>query len=373
MLEMHDMSNHLRELLRPFVTKFIVAKGPAKGTESTVSLFWSGTAEHLAYFQTRVFSDGNAAIRRIGRRPISMLRNMLAKSDPSLGAVVLNRRLADRISRPEDLVIPLWVDCRVDLDEERKYAESKSLRVDLRNIRKNELVWRISSAQKDLDYFYEQIYLPTITASHGRAALLANRVERLKLFERGEMELLLVERDSKVIAGVTIDYRQQEPVLRDSGVLGGSLELKKTGAIAALNLFSMDHLASRGYRAVGFGMSRSFLDDGVLTFKRKFRPIIRPGSEQCLLVRTGRLNSATRTILRSSSCITWQGPELHRTYFRDAASQSSSPIDRKSRSDWHFGIENESIIDISGETMRTAARQENRDNGSEVEILESSL
>jgi hypothetical protein len=370
---MHDVISNLRGLLYPFATKFYIAKGAARGTESTISLLWSGSAEEFAYFRTRIFSDKDVPIRRIGRRPISMLRNMLAKSDPSLGAVVLNRHVADKISRPEDLIIPLWVDCRVDLLEERDFAKSKSLSVDLRNIRKNELVWRISKARKDLEYFYEHFYLPTVKASHGRAALLANRDERLQLLKTGEMDLLLVERDNEVIAGVTIDYRQQEPVLRDSGVLDGSHELKKTGAIAALYLFSMDYLASRGHQGVGFGMSRSFLDDGVLTFKRKFRPTIRSGSEQCVLVRTGNLNNTTRTILRSSPCITWQGRELHRTYFRDAASQSCGPNDRKSRSDWQFGIGNESIIDISGETMRIKARQELRSDGSRIRILESSI
>lgn len=351
-LFMLNVKNSLRDFLRPFASNFLVSTGIAKGTEDEFSLVCSGASEHLAYLQSRFFSNDTVTVKRIGRRPIYMLQNMLTDFAPSLGAVILNRRLATEIRGPEDLIMPLWVDTRIDLAEEADYAKSKSVKADLRTIRKNELEWTISKSCSDLHIFYERFYIPTINASHGRAALLADRAERLKLFEAGKMELLQVKRGGKVIAAVTIDYRQKVPVLRDSGVLDGSSELKKFGVITALNLFSMDYLASKGYQSTGLGLSRSFLDDGVLAFKRKFRPIVRPTFDQCLLLRTGVLNPAIRTILSSSACFTWQSHELHRTYFLDAAANESSAGNSNSGSDWRFGVTGESTFDISGETIR---------------------
>ena len=356
---MINVKNSLRNFLRPFASKFVVSEGIAKGTEEEASLFWSGPSEHLAYLQGRFFSPGTIMVDHIGRRPIYKLRNMLAGSESSLGAIVLNRRMATEIGGPEDVILPLWIDTRVDLGSERNYAKSKSLAADLRSIRRNELEWNISKSRRDLDTFYERFYLPTIKASHGRAALLADKAERLKLFDAAALDLLQVKRRDEVIAAVTIDYRQNEPVLRDSGVLNGSFELKKCGVITALNLFSMDYLTSKGYKSVGLGLSRSFLDDGVLTFKRKFRPVVRPGFDQCLLVKTGILNRVTRTILRSSDCFTWQGHELHRTYFRDTMSEARGAGGSRNCSDWNFGVEKESILDISGDRIRLRTGPQN--------------
>ena len=128
------------------------------------------------------------------------------------------------------------------------------------------------------------------------------------------MKLLQVMRDNQFLAGVAIDFNGDDPTLRDSGVLNGSSEIKKTGAISASYLFAMNYLASKGYSSVSFGLSRSFLDDGVLNYKRKFRPIITTGNQP------GRQ-------------------------------------DRNNRAGWLFGINAESVVDVSGDALRNLAPQ----------------
>jgi len=339
-------------MIRLFAAEFFVVRGVEKGSNSTVSVLWSGTKQQLAYFQNRIFGCNSVAISRVGRRPMVLTDSLMTQFDCSFCVIILKQQYLWLLRRPDDFCLPLWVHCYVPLTNEREYAKSDSLRGDLRHIRNNKLTWTLSETQDDFNFFYEKIYVPTITDSHGRSALTASYENRLHKFKTGTMKLLQVIRDDQVVAGVTIDFQDNVPTLRDSGVLNGSQEIKKTGAISATYLFAMDYLASKGYPNVCFGASRSFLDDGVLNYKRKFRPVINTGSDDDVLMRIRSLDEPTRSMLRDSPCLTWQERKLHRTYFRDPNGDCSEKQDRKNRGDWRFGIDAESVFDVSGDALR---------------------
>jgi len=280
-----------------------------------------------------------------------MLDRLLSKYDCSFATVVLRESLAGILVRESDFCLPLWIDCEISLCGERLYAKSVSMRDELRKIRKYELTWQLADTIDALEFFYERAYLPTVSSSHGSAVLPASTSKRLQLCQSGELELINVLRDGRFIAGITIDYREKTPTLRDIGVLDGAAEIKKLGAITAANVFAMDYLAEKGFRKVRFGLSRSFLDDGVLNYKRKFTPVVSSGSRDCVLLRINRLDAATRSMLRASACVSWQRGRLHRTYFRDTSDRSGEQP-RPHRSEWQFGIDLESVFDVSGSRIR---------------------
>jgi len=341
----------LRRVIRFSAAKFVVVRGAEKGSELPVSVLWSGTEQQLAYFQDRIFGCNSVALNRIGRRPMILTDSLMTRFNCSFCVIVVERQFVSLVRRPGDFILPLWVDCEVPLNDEREYARSESIRGDLRHIRNNKFTWKLSDSQDDFDFFFEKIYVPTVTVSHGRSALTAAYENRLRKFQSGTMKLLQVMRDDQFLAGVAIDFDGNEPILRDSGVLNGSSEVKKTGAISATYLFAMDYLASKGYSKVSFGLSRSFLDDGVLNYKRKFRPVITTGSDEGVLMRIRSLDEPTRSMLRASPCLTWQDHVLHRTYFRDPTEDLSERQSRKNRGKWRFGIDAESVIDVSGDVL----------------------
>jgi len=347
----------LRRIIRFFAAEYFVVRGAEKGSDSPVSVLWSGTQQQLAYFQDRIFGCNSVAISRVGRRPMVLTDSLMTQFDCSFCVIILKQQFVSLLRRPRDFCLPLWVHCIVPLNDEREYAKSDSLREDLRHIRNAKLSWKLSEKLDDFDFFYENIYVPTITASHGRSALPASYENRLHKFRSGTMKLLQVTRDDQFVAGVTIDFENDVPTLRDSGVLNGSPEIKKTGAMSATYLFAMDYLASKGYPNVCFGASRSFLDDGVLNYKRKFRPVISTGSDDDVLMRIHSLDEPTRSMLRDSPCLTWQDRKLHRTYFRDPSENHSEHQNRKNRGDWRFGIDAESVFDVSGDALRLLTTQ----------------
>jgi hypothetical protein len=352
----------IREILRGgakiFAARHSVAKGVVNGGERPLSVLWSGADSHFAYFCTRVFASSDPSNRRVRRRSIFTLSNSLDRYDCDIAAVVLGRRFAEAIKQPGDLIIPVWVRCDIELGNKRAYTKSGSIRSDLRNIRKSGFEWRISADPGVFEHFHEKFYLPTVSAAHGTSAIPASKRQRLELLESGDMELLQVFRNDEFVGGVSIDYRGKVPELRDSGVLDGSPELKKAGAVTATYIYAMDHLASSDYPKVGFGLSRGFLDDGVLAYKRKFRPTILPGPDECILVRTRNLNEVTRAVLCSCPCLTWENGELHRTYFKDGHSDASEKCLRKQRNGWSFGIKQEKVFDVSSKALQILNAQE---------------
>ena len=345
------MSDKVRGLFRLIAAKFVVLTGIQKGGDTPITFLWSGSEKHLAYFQKRIFGSNDVSLKRIGRRPMMMMDSLLSKFDCSFGAIILRREVVPVLEQPGDIRLPLWVNCDVNLCAERTYAKAESLRADLSRIRKNQLTWTVSSERNDFEFFFEKMYLPTVMSSHGRAALPTSQSKRLQQIKSGTMELIQVMRDGQFIAGVTIDYRENVPALRDGGVLDGSREIRNIAAITATYLFAMDYLASKGYPKVGIGLSRSFLDDGVLNYKRKYRPVVTTGSDENILIQIRHLDDSTRSMLCSSPCMSYQSGELHRTYFRDESREHPRRRERENRGNWLFGLDSELVFDVSGESV----------------------
>lgn len=355
---MGSIKKFLRASAGVLAARYRVVTGTGICSEKPLSLLWSGPESQLAYICTRVFATSNLSTQRTGRHAVFALDGLLERHECDLGAIILNRRFAERIKRPNDMLIPLWVRCDVELGSEKAHTRSESMRGDLRNIRKNGFVWQVSAQANVFQRFYEKYYLPTVIASHGASVIPANMTQRLELLDSGNMELLQVLRNDEVVAGVSIDYRGEVPELRDSGVMDGSTDLKKAGAVTATYLFAIDYLTSKAHPRVGLGFSRGFLDDGVLSYKRKFRPTILPGPDECILLRIRNLNEATRAVLTSSPCLTWEGGGLVRTYFMDPVSDLPGKRLRSQRNNWSFGVEQEKIFDISGEVIQLSSTLE---------------
>ena len=67
-----------------------------------------------------------------------------------------------------------------------------------------------------------------------------------------------------------IVYDEDGPRLWSAGVRDGDRRYVKQGALAASYYFSFQHLAEKGFDSVSLGLSRAFLNDGVLRYKRKW-------------------------------------------------------------------------------------------------------
>lgn len=157
------------------------------------------------------------------------------------------------------------MDISVDISS---FVKNKSLQSDLRRIRSNRLSFELKNELPQFDNFYYNMYLPYITKRHGNQAFVMKYESMKEKFRN--CDLLLIKKEKEYIAGILLAYEKDVARLWSIGVKDGNSDYIKYGAIGALFYFSIHHLKGKGYKRVSFGLSRAFLNDGVLQYKKKW-------------------------------------------------------------------------------------------------------
>ena len=173
-----------------------------------------------------------------------------------------------RLLRKNSFYIPGWIFGEVDISDDSSLLKNSSLQSDLRRIRKNGLNFEIRNEIDQLDNFYHNMYIPYISKAHANRAIIMDY--DFMVHEFGKCDLLLIKKENLYIAGCLISYREDEPRLWSLGVKDANTTYIHDGAIGALFYFAVRHLKERGYKKVNFGLSRPFMNDGVLRYKKKW-------------------------------------------------------------------------------------------------------
>lgn len=166
--------------------------------------------------------------------------------------------------------LPIWTRTEITLaDALGRMNKSKSLKDDLRRIRKYGIVSEVSCDAADLHAFYERIYTPYILGRHGELSLLDSWNDFTRIAKNGEL-ILAKGRGGEVIGGILMGRNRERIYARAIGLTGSDRTILKTGVMSALYLACFERARVHGYDRVGFGLTAPFLNDGLLRFKRKW-------------------------------------------------------------------------------------------------------
>lgn len=172
------------------------------------------------------------------------------------------------LSEKNCFYIPGWLYGEVDISDEALLFKNSSLKSDVRRIRKNNLHFEIRNEVIYLDDFYHNMYVPYITKAHNSRAIIMDYDYLLSEFKK--CDLLFIKKDQLYIAGCLISYREDKPRLWSLGVRNADSAYINEGAIGAVFYYSVQHLRGQGHRSLNFGLSRPFMNDGVLRYKKKW-------------------------------------------------------------------------------------------------------
>ncbi|MDH3439491.1 MAG: GNAT family N-acetyltransferase [Gammaproteobacteria bacterium] len=335
------------------VPKMWLIEGNERITGKPLSVLWCGPIVQQAYMLTRIFGVKAPDRHYLGRRPVILLKHLLKRYGCSLGVVAGPDQLLTRLRQRDDIEVSWWIGSEVDiaavLDPD---DHPHSLKDDLRRVRKNGLEFRCATDAESYRRFYDNYYLPTIVASHGAAALPSDFDTRWSRIMKGEAELVWVMRGDEPICGMVVCYDDSVPILRDIGIKNGDKALRKTGAITAAYYFALQRIEARGFDRARLGLSRPFLNDGVLTFKEKFRPELTGTSQESFLIRINSLCDASRSFLSKSSFIGEAEGELRVTLIAANDDDYKARVPLLHRLSSIYGINACSYIDVSGRRPR---------------------
>lgn len=218
----------------------------------------------------------------------------------SIMFIEVHKSLRRLIGQDNWFYVPDWVIGTIDFPLESNIAKSESVKSDLRRIRKHELRFVITHELQHFDNFYHNMYVPYIVKAH-RSAYITPYEQMRNRYKN--CELLLVKKQKRYIAGILISYSKAGPRLWSLGILHGNLEHLREGAGAALYHFALRHLEEKDFPRVITGLSRAFLRDGVLGYKKKLSQRITGMSSNMFALQILSFTAATRAFLANNPFI----------------------------------------------------------------------
>ena len=135
------------------------------------------------------------------------------------------------------------------------------------------------------------MYLPYLQNRYANP--LIEKISSMQTVLRGDGELCFIKKGDQRIAGVLFNQIGDTYYLLTIGLIDESY--LKEGAIAAMYYYGIQHATEKKAKFIDFGLTRPFLSDGVLIYKRKWGAKVTrdPASGRVLylknLVKTGQI------------------------------------------------------------------------------------
>lgn len=275
---------------------WILSGSPGAG-RVTAKLFFLGSAQQKAYLARALFGGGCEEVS-LGKLdlPRAMVRIHFNRDKCDLALIEgagVHRRL---YQGTRDFFVPIWLKSKVALP---LVPMSSSAKEDWRRVRRAHLSYHVTTDDAALLDFHRAMYLPTIAARHGESAIPIDEKAMMQAVRSKKCELLVVSRAEANIAG-TLLLRDAMPRVWANGIRDADPRLWKEGAIAATYMFSAQHFAAQGHKHMHMGMSRAFLNDGVLRYKTKWNHRIIGCDTNGFVLKMLRISDGARALLAAN-------------------------------------------------------------------------
>jgi hypothetical protein len=287
------------DALRP---RFWVVQAKVRDRDPPVAILCSARGGERSYLLGQLF-DGTATESYVGRAWLWHAARLLRdRSDGCCLAAVATRAWCRRLlGSGKWLCVPSWVVGEMDLPPAPDVLRAETVKSDLRRIRRNALTFEVTRDPALLNDFYHQMYVPYITRAHGASAVVMSYdAMRAQL---PHCELLLVKKQGLAIAGVLILHGRTGTRLWSMGIRDASEQYVDDGAVAAIYHFSAQYLRDQGLHRLGLGLSRAFLHDGVLRYKKKLGLRLVDAAHAYFAFHVPQDTPAARTVLKNTPWI----------------------------------------------------------------------
>lgn len=258
-----------RWLVRDLKKDHWIIRGEGRAGQEELVVGYAGKEEYKKYFVTLAF--GETAVEEHLGKAWAWNRTLKARMRERACSLMVTdvpkayRRLFMGKNR---FYIPAWIDGGIDSSS----PLTRSAKSDIQKLKKNRMHFEITSDPAKFDLFYHTMHVPYIANAYGDLALIYSYAAlRSKFGARGLYNaiFLLKNEADEDLAGVLVGTEKDRLFLHFLGVKDGNLELIKEGVIGILFSYPVLYAKENGYAWVNFGMSRPFVNDGALNFKRK--------------------------------------------------------------------------------------------------------
>jgi hypothetical protein len=269
------------KLCNAFLLELWILSGKETSSGQELSIIFAGHTVDRNYFANLVFGDSFQK-KYMGRKLLwDILKKVKTEKEScSLAIVELHHNLISMYKRLNCFYVPSWISGSIDLSNYKSMIsinKNTSLKSDINKIKKNKLNFKISHEMTQLKNFYYNMYKPYIEKVYGDRSIEFSTYEFVSKEFRKQgafKDLLLIKKGNECIAGALLYYKDKYAKLSTLGIKDGNLNYVRDGAIGAIYYFSTLYFEKNGFKNISLGGSRPFLKDGVLRYKRKWKPKI---------------------------------------------------------------------------------------------------
>jgi len=251
--------------------------GREKESKKTLKVLFAGDEFIYLYLIKTIFLDvpkreylADITIWNFNKK----LKNLSCKADLTL--LKTDRFFTRKLQKKGFIIIPDWIDSWIDLSvskEEIFKNTKKSAREEVLKIKKYGYTYAFSSKPKDFEEFYKNFYTPFLQSRHGTLSYpewwTLNYREMIGMFKGNRAKLLWVKDKNKFVAGVVMFNVKNIAYPIYMGIDITSDYWEKCGS-SAIYYFSTLWAKENGFKMVRIGDVRSFFNDGLFQYKRKW-------------------------------------------------------------------------------------------------------
>ena len=224
-------------------------------------------------------------------------------------------------------LLPRWLKMHLDVDKSFEILSDKRNHI-RRMIRKYDLSLNIGTQEEDFRFFYEKMYKPYIQARHKGSSVIDSFEI---MFNHPRMEsarILFVIHEGKRIGGVYEQFFDGLPYLNALGVLDGSMEYLKKGAVGATYYFAVEEYKRNQIPRVNIGGTSPLLKDGLTKFKISLgAKVSKFESQDSIRLKLLLLNYSPglSSYLMNSGFVHIDQDQIHCALFQNRLSEGSDP------------------------------------------------
>jgi len=296
-------------------------EGPERKSGTPIKVAYFGNDKKLKnYWESMLFAESANTIP--GKKTLLWRARKLARKNLKhydLMLVEINSLTRQLVKRKRGYFLPRWFDTLLDVNNS---LDAISRNDTLKKIKMHGLSCEVRTSEDDLSFFYDRMFKPYITARHKDKAVLVDYNYFLKRFNKKDSHLFFLLKNNKPIAASFNEKEDGMMKFSGLGILDGSREIMRLGAVRALYYFMLNYYKETNVRRINFGGASPLLSDGLTQFKvalRAFPNKKKLLGEKSIWVTPLNDSSASRNFLTANPFIYIKNKKVLRALFVDSS------------------------------------------------------
>jgi hypothetical protein len=277
---------------------YYVVEGKTKGNRYELRALVFGRSEFLHYLIDLVYSELHQ-IKSTGRTTLEKITSISKEVAPDVVFAEFHCVFSNAMSK-RFLILPdlTW---SLDITPSLEILISKMKRHRrrcVRTIQATEYTYEYTDSAEKFDFFYNRMYCPYISKTHGESTRLVSKEISEKIFQSGG--LFLLKSEGKYVSGILFSKRNHTI---ECALLAISPDIGREIAGQAALYGLIKWAKEEGFTEIGYGETPPFVGDGLFEYKRTWGMQVKLLSERAFGIHLCNLTDGVLDFLVSNPLV----------------------------------------------------------------------